>query len=66
MMKVKATDFRIMLNESVLFSDTEVDEIVSTCKKNRTVDGIVSACDELQIKLDGAGIAQIIQMGFCL
>jgi hypothetical protein len=66
MIKVKAVDFRFKLKESVLFSDTEVNEIISTCGKNRSIEGIINACDNHSIKLNGMGITQLIQMDFAL
>lgn len=64
--KVKTIDFATRLRECILFNDTEVDAIVEVCRKDKTVSGILTACQILDIGLRKEEIFHLCQAGFNL
>ncbi len=62
---MKAMQLKEMLNESVLFAEFEVDEIISECckmRKDYTVAGVIKACKRKKIYLDRDDIVQLGKM----
>ncbi len=60
--KTKSIKFASLLRESVLFSEHEVEGILSRCGSDRTIPAVIVACDDLQIGLTPEDVGQLCHM----
>lgn len=60
--KLKDSEFYVMLHNSILFCELEIDNIRHVCGRDRTVTAVVAACETLNIGLLPENIAQLFQM----